>query len=282
MKKASDPMHTASRAKSPICADGICLMTDDTFIEAKGLSVKYGGREVLSQVNFRTDACSITAFIGPSGCGKTTFLSCFNRLTDLSSNCEVTGSLNIAGHDIFDCKTDMQSLRKRVGMIFQKPNPFPMSIWKNVALPLQQHGVTDKKDLNNKVEKALKDVGLWDEIKDRLHSPALALSGGQQQRLCIARAIALKPEILLFDEPCSALDPVASSCVEDLILTLRKNFTILIVTHNLAQARRIADRTGVFWVKDGVGQLIELGKTEQVFLAPAHPQTAAYINGQKG
>lgn len=282
MKSTLASTSAAGDKKSPMCADGICIMTDKNYIEATGISVKYGDREVLSNVNFSTDTCSITALIGPSGCGKTTFLSCFNRLTDLSPNCVVTGSLNIAGHNIFDCKTDMQNLRKKVGMIFQKPNPFPMTIWKNVALPLQQHGVKSKRDLNLRVEQAINDVGLWDEVKDRLHTPALALSGGQQQRLCIARAIALKPDILLFDEPCSALDPVASSCVEDLIRSLRTSFTILIVTHNLAQARRIADRTGVFWLKDGVGQLIELGKTEQVFLRPAHPHTAAYITGLKG
>ena len=160
--------------------------------------------------------------------------------------------------------------------------PFPLSIWNNIALPLKQHGIKSMDQLNECVEKALKDVGLWLEVEDRLQSPALALSGGQQQRLCIARAIALKPDILLFDEPCSALDPVASSHVEELIQSLRKQYTVLIVTHNLAQARRIADRTAVFWTKNGVGQLIELGHTEQIFLAPTHPSTSEYISGKSG
>jgi phosphate transport system ATP-binding protein len=257
-------------------------MPDGRFIEATGISVKYGDRVVLQDVNFAADACSITAIIGPSGCGKTTFLSCFNRLNDLTSNCFIQGTIKIAGSDIYHGKTDTRALRKKVGMIFQKPNPFPLSIWKNVALPLKQHGVSDKTELNVLVKKALKDVGLWQEVEDRLNSPALALSGGQQQRLCIARAIALKPDILLFDEPCSALDPVASRHVEDLIKSLRNQYTVIIVTHNLAQARRIADTTAVFWTDKGVGQLVEIGKTEQIFLAPIHPYTTAYIRGVSG
>jgi phosphate transport system ATP-binding protein len=268
--------------ESPVCRQGLCIMPDGRFIEATGISVKYGDRVVLQDVNFAADACSITAIIGPSGCGKTTFLSCFNRLNDLTSNCFIQGTIKIAGSDIYHGKTDTRALRKKVGMIFQKPNPFPLSIWKNVALPLKQHGVSDKTELNVLVKKALKDVGLWQEVEDRLNSPALALSGGQQQRLCIARAIALKPDILLFDEPCSALDPVASRHVEDLIKSLRNQYTVIIVTHNLAQARRIADTTAVFWTDKGVGQLVEIGKTEQIFLAPIHPYTTAYISGVSG
>ena len=257
-------------------------MPDGAFIEATGLSVKYGDRTVLHDVNFTADSCSITAIIGPSGCGKTTFLSCFNRLNDFNPHCSVSGTVKIAGVDIYATQNDSRALRKKVGMIFQKPNPFPLSIWKNIALPLKQHGTYDKAQLNGLVEKALKDVGLWSEVENRLHQPALALSGGQQQRLCIARAIALKPEILLFDEPCSALDPLAASHVEELILSLRQRYTVLIVTHNLAQARRLADRTGVFWSKDGTGQLVELGTTEQIFMAPLHTHTAAYISGTIG
>jgi phosphate transport system ATP-binding protein len=274
--------HGDINLSKPICRDGLCIMPDAPFIEATGVSVKFGDRAVLQNVHFTSDACSITALIGPSGCGKTTFLSCFNRLNDLTPHCTVKGTIKIAGQDIYDKKTDPRMLRKKVGMIFQKPNPFPLSIWKNIALPLKQHGEFTHSEIDELVERALKDVGLWPEVKDRLHSPALALSGGQQQRLCIARAIALKPEILLFDEPCSALDPAASGCVEELISSLRKHYTVLIVTHNLAQARRIADRTGVFWTKDGVGQLVELGKTEQIFLAPVHPQTVAYVSGMRG
>lgn len=268
--------------ENPVCREGLCIMPDGRFIEATGLSVKYGDRIVLQDVNFAADACNITAIIGPSGCGKTTFLSCFNRLNDLHSNCSVQGTVKIGGTDIYHAKTDARALRKKVGMIFQKPNPFPLSIWKNIALPLKQHGFSDKSQVDELVEKSLKDVGLWLEVKDRLHSPALALSGGQQQRLCIARAIALKPDILLFDEPCSALDPVASRHVEDLIKTLRNQYTVIIVTHNLAQARRIADSTAVFWTGNGVGQLIEIGKTEQIFLSPTHPYTTAYISGVSG
>jgi phosphate transport system ATP-binding protein len=268
--------------EQPLCREGLCVMSDGRFIEATGLSVKYGDRIVLQDVNFAADACNITAIIGPSGCGKTTFLSCFNRLNDLHSNCSVQGTVKIGGTDIYHAKTDARALRKKVGMIFQKPNPFPLSIFKNIALPLKQHGFSDKCQVDELVEKSLKDVGLWLEVKDRLQSPALALSGGQQQRLCIARAIALKPDILLFDEPCSALDPVASRHVEDLIKSLRNQYTVIIVTHNLAQARRIADSTAVFWTDKGVGQLIEIGKTEQIFLSPIHPYTTAYISGVSG
>jgi phosphate transport system ATP-binding protein len=269
--------HSAST-----CHDGVCTLTGTPAIAAESVNISYRGRLALSNANFNATQCSITALIGPSGCGKTSLLQCFNRLTDLNEDCQVSGSVRIAGQSIINGQTDIQLLRRQVGMIFQKPNPFPLSIWKNIALPLQFHGMRTKSDLAATVQSVLNDVGLWDEVKDRLHHSAMALSGGQQQRLCIARAIALQPEILLMDEPCSALDPLASGRIEELIVSLRNRFTVVIVTHNLAQARRISDSTGVFWVKDGVGQLIEQGPTEQIFLAPSNPHTAAYISGQRG
>lgn len=266
----------------PTCANGICLETNEPPIEVKDLSVRYGTKPVLSEVSFSVAPCNITALIGPSGCGKTTFLSCINRMTDLFTSCSVTGSIRVGPIDVFDGKTDVLALRRQVGMVFQKPNPFPLSIWKNLALPLKQHGITDKKIVEETVETALRDVGLWDEVKDRLYSPALALSGGQQQRLCVARTLALKPNIVLFDEPCSALDPMSSHVVEELISGLRKRLTVVIVTHNLSQARRMADDVAVFWVMDGVGKLIEHGRTEQLFSNPKHPQTVAYLSGKVG
>jgi phosphate transport system ATP-binding protein len=192
------------------------------------------------------------------------------------------GHIRIADMEVTANKMDMSVLRRRVGMIFQRPNPFPMSIRKNLALTLKQHGIKDKHIINEKIESTLQAVGLWDEVKDRLDASALVLSGGQQQRLCIARAIALEPDVVLFDEPCSALDPMASGTVEDLILDLRNKFTVVIVTHNLAQARRIADTVAVFWTKDGVGQLIEHGPTSRLFESPGSPISAAYLAGRQG
>jgi phosphate transport system ATP-binding protein len=266
----------------PKCKDGICLDTKEPPIEVRNLSVRYGAKQVLSDVSFSVAPCNITALIGPSGCGKTTFLSCINRMTDLMPSCRVTGSVRVGPIDVFSGKTDVLGLRRQVGMVFQKPNPFPLSIWKNLTLPLRQHGITEKKDVAEIAETALRDVGLWDEVKDRLHSPALALSGGQQQRLCVARTLALKPNVVLFDEPCSALDPMSSHVVEELIAGLRKRLTVVIVTHNLSQARRIADNVAVFWVMDGVGKLIEHGRSDKLFAAPEHPQTIAYLSGQVG
>jgi phosphate transport system ATP-binding protein len=252
------------------------------LIEIEALSVRYGDRPALDGVTLPLRAGRITALVGPSGCGKSTLLASLNRLTDLYPGCTVTGELRFAGQDILGPKVDVVALRRRIGMIFQRPNPFPLSIRANIAYALRHHGLTDARALEARVERSLRDVGLWDEVKDRLDAPAMGLSGGQQQRLCIARALALRPEVLLMDEPCSALDPISSGVVEDLILSLRARITIAIVTHNLAQARRIGDDLAVFWVVDGVGRLIESGPTATIFADPSHPTTAQYISGARG
>ena len=246
------------------------------------LSVSYGSKAVLAGVSLDIQRGCITALIGPSGCGKTSFLSSLNRMADMVPGCRVTGSIALDGEDILAASTDVLMLRRRIGMIFQRPNPFPLSIRRNLDMPLQEHGFKDKADRARRIEQALRDVGLWQEVCDRLDAPALGLSGGQQQRLCIARALVLEPEILLMDEPCSALDPISSGVVEDLIQRLGGRYTVVIVTHNLAQARRIANYTAFFWMQDQVGQLIEFGACQQLFDAPADALTAAYINGIRG
>ena len=252
------------------------------FIRTEKLSLYYGRQPAFEQVNLAIPAGQITALVGPSGCGKSSFLTCLNRLTDLIPNCRVTGRIRLGNLDVLDTKTDTTALRRRVGMILQKPNPFPLSIWRNLAFPLREHGVRDRAQIDEIVETVLQDVGLWDEVKDRLKTPALSLSGGQQQRLCIARALALQPEALLMDEPCSALDPISSGIVEDLIAGLRSRYTILIVTHNLAQARRIADYVALFWIQQKSGRLIEAGSVQEIFESPKSSITAAYINGVRG
>jgi phosphate transport system ATP-binding protein len=246
------------------------------------VSVRYGERTVLAQVSLDIHRGCITALIGPSGCGKTSFLSALNRLTDLVPGAHVSGTVLLDGEDVFDPKLDLMALRRRIGMIFQRPNPFPLSIRRNLELPLKEHGVGGRKVLAEKIETALRAVGLWDEVGDRLDTPALALSGGQQQRLCIARALVLEPEVLLMDEPCSSLDPISSAVVEDLILELRSRYTVVIVTHNLAQARRIANYAAFFWMKERVGRLIEFDRCQRLFDAPAHELTAAYVSGARG
>jgi len=203
-------------------------------------------------------------------------------MTDLIPHCRVSGSITLAGKDIYDDNWDVRDLRRRIGMIFQKPNPFPLSIKKNIGLPLREHGIRDTHQLNEMVEHVLRQVGLWPEVHDRLDSPALALSGGQQQRLCIARALALRPDVLLMDEPCSALDPISSGVVEDLITELKGNYTVVIVTHNLAQARRIADYAAFFWSQNQVGRLVEFGEARQIFNSPRDELTSAYIRGVRG
>jgi phosphate transport system ATP-binding protein len=254
----------------------------EPFLRAEGLTLHYGDKPAFTDVSLDVAAGRITALIGPSGCGKTSFLNCLNRLTDLVPRCRVTGRIRLGPLDVLDRHTDVVSLRRRVGMIFQKPNPFPFSVRRNLEFPLAEHGVRDRRRREQIMETALRDVGLWDEVKDRLHGPALALSGGQQQRLCMARALALEPEALLLDEPCSALDPISAGVVEDLIVRLRERLTLLIVTHNLAQARRIADQVALFWVQGGVGHLIEHGPTRQLFEAPHQALTAEYVSGMRG
>jgi len=258
------------------------LDTTTPLLKIDSLCLSYGRQIAFEGVSLPIYAGEITAIVGPSGCGKSSFLSCLNRMSDLTPNCQVSGAINLDDVDITSPQTDTLLLRRRIGMIFQKPNPFPLSIWENLALPLREHGVRKQSQLDTVIEEVLQDVGLWEEVKDRLHSSALRLSGGQQQRLCIARAIVLQPEILLLDEPCSALDPIASGVVEDLIVRLRPRYTQIIVTHNLAQAHRIADRVAVFWVRDGAGRLIEFGSTEQIFSEPRHELTAAYVSGSRG
>ena len=251
-------------------------------ISTRELSLYYGNKPAFKEVNLSVKAGSITAVVGPSGCGKSSFLLSLNRLAELIPGCTVSGSVWIGENDIFDPETDLTSLRLSVGTIFQKPNPFPLSVKENIALPLKEHGTVVKNEIDKRVEKVLKEVGLWDEVRDRLSSPALSLSGGQQQRLCIARTLALEPKVLLLDEPCSALDPLSSSVVEDLITDLRGKYTIIIVTHNLPQARRIADYIAFFWMQDNAGALIEYGTSEQVFNQPANELTEAYIKGARG
>ena len=251
-------------------------------LSVKDLAVSYGSRPVLRGVNMDITAGHITALIGPSGCGKTTFLSCLNRMIDLVPQSAVSGKVTLHGVDIHDRGVVPLMLRRKVGMVFQRPNPFPLSIRRNLEMPLRELGVSDRTELERRVHAALVGVGLWSEVKDHLNKSALALSGGQQQRLCIARALVLEPSTLLLDEPCSALDPISSGAVEDLIAQLRGRYTVVVVTHNLAQARRIADEVAMFWVVDGCGALIEFGPAERIFKAPQHCLTCEYICGMRG
>lgn len=247
-------------------------------IIVKDLDFYYGDFHALQGVNFPIEENKITALIGPSGCGKSTFLRVLNRMNDLIEGTRVEGQVLLDGEDIYQKNMDVVELRKRVGMIFQQPNPFPKSIYDNVAYGPRIHGMKDRDQLDELVEKSLKDVGLWDEVKDRLRDSALDLSGGQQQRLCIARALAVKPEVLLMDEPTSALDPVATARIEELIEDLKKNYTIVIVTHSMQQAARVSDNTAFFLM----GELIEFDKTEKIFSNPANQKTEDYITGRFG
>lgn len=265
----------------PLVAGPPCC-TPNTHISIKDLTLSYGGIPAIRDVSLDIYKGCITALIGPSGCGKTSLLSSINRLTDLIPGCDVAGRIAIDGQDITTPDLDVQSLRRRVGMIFQRPSPFPLSIWRNLEMPLREHGVTRRDELEARIEKALTDVGLWGEVKDRLGTAALKLSGGQQQRLCIARALALEPSVLLMDEPCSALDPLSSAVVEDLIQSLRSRYTVVIVTHNLAQARRIANYAAFFWVKERAGTLVEFDQCRTLFDQPRHELTAAYVKGLRG
>jgi len=248
------------------------------LIETKDLCLFYGQSKALKGLSITIKEKMVTAFIGPSGCGKSTFLRCFNRMNDLIDNVKITGEVKVGGHNIYGPDVDVIELRKRVGMVFQKSNPFPKSIYENIAYGLRLHGIKAKSDVDSIVESSLRGAALWDEVKDRLHTSALGLSGGQQQRLCIARAIAIKPEIILMDEPASALDPIATSKVEDLILDLKKEFTIVIVTHNMQQAARISDFTAFFYI----GELIEYDVTSKIFTNPGKKQTEDYVTGRFG
>jgi phosphate transport system ATP-binding protein len=260
----------------PICCD------PQPLIQVENFSLRYGAQIALDDITLDIYRGCITALIGPSGCGKTSFLSSINRLTDLIPGCHIAGRIRVDGSDIHHAACNVQVLRRQIGMVFQKPTPFPLSIYRNIELPLREYGITRRADINVTIEQVLQDVGLWEEVHDRLNTSALSLSGGQQQRLCIARALALDPQILLMDEPCSALDPIASGVVEDLISRLCGRYTIVIVTHNLAQARRIANYAAFFWIKNHAGRLVEFGNCRQIFESPTHELTAAYINGARG
>ena len=247
-------------------------------VEIKSVDLFYSKHQALHSVSLEIPERQVTAFIGPSGCGKSTLLRCINRMNDLVDTCRVEGSIKIHGREIYAPRIDVISLRKRIGMVFQKPNPFPKSIFENVIYSLRIDGIRKRSLLEETVERSLKSAGLWDEVKDRLHSSALSLSGGQQQRLCIARAIAAEPEVLLMDEPCSALDPIATNKIEQLMETLRKQVTIVIVTHNMHQAARVADVTAFFYL----GTLIEVGATSKIFSTPEKKQTEDYVTGRFG
>lgn len=265
----------------PMLAGPECC-TPEPVIRVNGLAVSYAGVPALKHVDLDIYKGCVTALIGPSGCGKSTFLSSLNRLTDLVAGCRVAGRIEVDGVDIHGPDVDVQALRRKVGMIFQKPNPFPLPIHRNLDMPLREHGVRNRDERESRIRTALSDVGLWDEVADRLDEPALSLSGGQQQRLCIARALVLQPSILLMDEPCSALDPLSAETVEDMIAGLRGRYTVVVVTHNLAQARRIANFAAFFWVRDRAGALIEFDTCQRLFEAPAHDLTAAYVTGRSG
>ena len=241
------------------------------------LDLYYGDFKALKDINLKLPANEITAFIGPSGCGKSTFLKSLNRMNDLVEGCKITGEITLDGVDIYK-NMDVNLLRKRVGMVFQKPNPFPMSIYDNIAYGPRTHGIHNKSQLDDIVEKSLRGAAIWDEVKDRLKKSALGMSGGQQQRLCIARALAVQPDVLLMDEPTSALDPISTSKVEDLALELKKDYTIIMVTHNMQQAARISDNTAFFLL----GEVVEYDKTEKLFSMPKDRRTEDYITGRFG
>ncbi len=251
----------------------------NTRIAVKKVNVFYGEKQALFDVNLDIPRNQVTALIGPSGCGKSTFLRCLNRMNDTIENCHIKGKILLDGHDIYKKRVDIVYLRRKIGMVFQKPNPFPKSIYENVLYGPKIHGlVHTKAEMDELVERKLIRAGLWEEVKHRLHEPGTSLSGGQQQRLCIARAIAVDPEVVLMDEPCSALDPIATGVIEDLIVELKEKYTIVIVTHSMQQARRVSDRTAFFHL----GELIEEGETKKLFSDPKQKKTKQYIKGKFG
>ena len=249
-----------------------------TKIRIKNVNLHYGAFHALKNVCLEIPERAITAFIGPSGCGKSTLLKSINRMNDLVEGCRVDGLISLDGEDVYAATTDVNRLRKRVGMVFQKPNPFPMSVYDNIAFGPRTHGIRGKKELDRLVERSLRQAAIWDELKDRLEKSALGLSGGQQQRLCIARALAVEPEVLLMDEPTSALDPISTGKIEELCQELKSRYTIVMVTHNMQQALRIADKTAFFLL----GEVIEAGPTEKLFSTPSDKRTERYITGRFG
>jgi phosphate transport system ATP-binding protein len=271
LARAIDVESMARRRDGAAAAESIAL-------EVENLNLYYGEKQALRGISLTIPQKKVTAFIGPSGCGKSTLLRCFNRMNDLIDGCRTEGAIKLYGRNIFDKDVDAAQLRRRIGMVFQKPNPFPKSIYENVAYGLRLAGVNKKRLLDETVEWALKGAALWDEVKDRLEDSALGLSGGQQQRLVIARAIAIQPEVILLDEPCSALDPIATLKIEELMSELKANYTIVIVTHNMQQAARVSDYTAFMYL----GDMVEYGDTDQVFTKPAKKQTEDYITGRYG
>lgn len=246
--------------------------------DIENLNLYYENFHALKNINMNISENEITAFIGPSGCGKSTLLKSMNRMNDLVEGCRIEGKMCLCGEDIYDKSMDVNDLRRRVGMVFQKPNPFPMSVYDNIAYGPRTHGIRKKEELDEIVETSLKQAAIWDELKDRLKKSALGLSGGQQQRLCIARALAVEPEVLLMDEPTSALDPISTSRIEDLVIELKNKYTIVMVTHNMQQAARVSDKTAFFLL----GEMIEMGETEKLFAFPADKRTEDYITGRFG
>jgi phosphate transport system ATP-binding protein len=257
----------------------------EVVFDLEGVTISYSGKPAIRDVDLAVHKNLVTAFIGPSGCGKTTLLRSMNRLNDLIPGASVDGSIRYHGHDLNASRVDAVEVRRRIGMVFQRPNPFPKSVYNNVAYGLRLHGMKD--DLDGRVERALRHAALWDEVKDRLKVNALSLSGGQQQRLCIARALAIEPDVVLMDEPASALDPISTQAIEDLVETLKSEYTIVIVTHNMQQAARVADITAFFSVEVGdagsrCGVLVEMGPTSGLFIRPSDPRTEAYVTGRFG
>jgi len=265
-------------ATATTVADPATLRPDEAALEAAGFSFFYGKQQALFDISFRVARRAITAIIGPSGCGKSSFLRSINRMNDLIPGTRYQGSISVEGRSVLGTGVDLVTLRRRVGMVFQRPNPFPKSIFDNVAYGPRLNALVSRRELPDVVERCLRQAALWDEVKDRLAEPATGLSGGQQQRLCIARALGNSPEVLLMDEPCSALDPIATQRIEELMIQLKEQYTIVIVTHNMQQAARVSDATGFF----DRGVLVEYGVTNQVFTAPRHERTEAYITGRFG
>ena len=250
----------------------------ETKLLVSDVDLWYGDFQALKKINLDIKSNEITAFIGPSGCGKSTMLKCLNRMNDLVEDCRIEGHMRLDGEDIYDSGYDVNLLRKRVGMVFQSPNPFPMSIYDNIAYGPRTHGIKNKNDLNEIVERSLKGAAIWDEVKDKLHQRATEVSGGQQQRICIARALAVEPEVLLMDEPTSALDPISTLKIEELVQDLKKDYTIVMVTHNMQQAARVSDKTAFFLT----GEVIEMDTTERMFSNPQDKRTEDYITGRFG
>jgi phosphate transport system ATP-binding protein len=275
---STPPVRTATDI-GPTATASLPVHSEEVAFEIQKFSLWYGARQALYDVDIRIPAKKVTAIIGPSGCGKSTFLRALNRMHEVTPGTRLTGSLRLFGADLYSEDVEPAVVRRRVGMVFQKSNPFPtLSIGENVLVGLRLNGVRDRAILQERLEQSLRQAALWEEVKDHLGRPGISLSGGQQQRLCIARALAVKPEVLLMDEPCSALDPLATAKIEELIQTLRQDYTVIIVTHNMQQAARCSDRTAFFYL----GKLIEYGETRRLFTKPSNPQTEAYVSGRFG